>query len=72
MSKFLYASPAGSGFDIKEDQHKIDSFEKIFKMGFCYPDQFSFSLLSADPNDKLFKTNSAQMKTTYFLVSGIW
>ena len=28
MSKLLYASPAGSGFDTKEDQHRIDSFKK--------------------------------------------
>ena len=41
---------------------------KNFEIGFCYPAQFPFSLLSADLNDKLFKTNSAWMKTTSFLV----
>ena len=60
MSKLLYASPAWSGFANKEDQQRIDSFlRKSSKSAFAPPDLLSFSQLSADIDDKLFKKISS-------------
>ena len=60
MSKLLYASPAWSGFANKEDQQRIASFlRKSSKSAFAPPDLLSFSQLSADIDDKLFKKMSS-------------
>ena len=60
MSKLLYASPVWSGFANKEDQQRIDSFmRKSSKSSFAPPDLLSFSQLSADIDDKLFKKISS-------------